>query len=193
MWIRNGICWHSTERHNECRINHFRNGDKLFFYGRCKSGQRWFWAAHNYRIGKEGDEEGEKVHGWEDTEQAALAAARAAIVHLTHGGKRSRAIFWAGIAYSRLKEVNTAKRAARPPSGRTHSQVTEYLYSIWGMRCPILKATKKRIFTGPGEKIDEHGMPTGEADYHYDIQTTRTGYIERQEIEPPAIKNAAGM
>jgi len=113
MYDANGICWHASGSDNRCRIRHVSLDDKFLSYGRCKSGQRWFWTAYHFRI--PADDHGGEAHGWESTEQAALDAALTAIVRLA-GGHKAFAMFNARVAYSRLKKINAAKRAARPPS-----------------------------------------------------------------------------
>lgn len=70
------ICWHTGPwRSHDCR----RFPDMVWFYGRCRSGQRWFWAAT-----AAGDELA-AAHCWEASEDAALAAARQAIIEVTGG------------------------------------------------------------------------------------------------------------
>src|SRR5271165_3394503 len=155
MYDTDGICWHATGR-SECPIDHLKLGDKFLFYGRCKSGRRWFWTAYDFRT--QGD--GTKAHGWEDTEQAALDAARAAIVRIA-GGHKAFATYRVDFASRELKEINAAKRAARPPPNSKDSKFTEYLYS-YGKRYQIIKKTARRIYfldKNGGEWIDDNGEP----------------------------------
>src|SRR5262245_25679559 len=46
------------------------------WFGRCRSGNRWFWAANASRLIFDGHD---AVFGWEDSEEAATAAAMAAV------------------------------------------------------------------------------------------------------------------
>lgn len=182
MYDSNGICWHGSGRH-ECPIDHHKrpNPDKFFFYGRCKSGRRWFWTAYDFRT-TVADVETDRADGWEDSEQAALDAARAAIVTIANGHKAA-ALFLPGVAYERLKDINTAKRAARPPSGRKHSQSVEYIYA-WNCRYTILKKTAKRIYYSKHrERLDDHGEPTGEVELASRYHKETTGFKNRQKLE----------
>ncbi len=192
MYDSDGICWHQSGR-ERCRIDHVKLRDGFFFYGRCKSGQRWFWLAYDFRQ----DKHEREAFGWQDTEQAAIAAARAAIVRLADGHK-AFAVYRAGFASMKLKEINTtAKRAARPPSNTIDSKFVEYLYGyryhdMDGQgdgyifkRFQITKKTAKRIFyLNAGERIDEHDKL-----YVYDhgrdmnVRDGRVGFVNRQKLE----------
>jgi hypothetical protein len=164
------ICWHDTT--NPCRK--FHEGAVPLAYGRCRSGRRWFWAARDWENGS--------AHGWDDDEQGALAAARAAVVDLA-AGCPAVAYRRESVASSVLKEVNAVKRAVRPPSTETGADAVEYLFgaywSSWiddmtGDYCrrvvpfQVTRKTAKRIYYirrnhGPGD--------------------VETGYIDRQEFE----------
>jgi hypothetical protein len=142
MYDSDGICWHQD--FERCRLDH--KGDGFFYYGRCRSGRRWFWEASNFR------DRNEKAHGWENTEQEAVAAARAAVVCMA-GGHKAFAKFRPGFASETLKQINKAKRAASPPSDSKDSKFVEYLYSYdryefeWTFyRFQIVKKTAKRIY-----------------------------------------------
>lgn len=189
MYDEHGICWHASGWDVCCRIEHRKLGDKVLYYGRCKSGRRWFWTAYDLRVRARADTDlAGGTHGWEGTEQAALDAARAAIVRLADRHK-AFAVFRAGLAYYDLKKINAARRAARPPSGRKHSQSVEYLYG-WGSRFTILKKTAKRIYYSKrGECLDERGEPTGETYHVGRYGSDRAGFIDRQEFERPETPN----
>jgi hypothetical protein len=175
------ICWHNIgggfrERTRNCRWS-LNNANRVF-YGRCRSGRRWFWVA-SFWAPKADD--AHRLHGWEDTEHLAIEAAKLATVTLADG-RNVCADFCAGSASRHLKEINKAKRRARPPSGRKHSQATEYLYGCVGERHAILKKTKRRIyFNKRGERIDDRGEPICEPFAFLD--EGRTGFIDRQKFE----------
>jgi hypothetical protein len=113
----------------------------LVMRGRCQSGRRWFWfaALTDWSGGRHCDEPicvygGPHEHGWADTEQAALASIRAAVVRLGGDpdpvdwrGRPDRSV-GAGAAASALKRINSARRTARPPSSATDAGPVEYLY-----------------------------------------------------------------
>lgn len=188
---QNGVCWHHrNKRSDRCGIKH--SDDILFLYGRCRSGRKWFWAVRSsYRLEKE-------AHGWEDTEQGALDAARAAVKEFVQG-HRTGAFFDAGTASYKLKEINAERRAARPSSSSTHSKPTEYLFSYhayvsdqdsrvtrYFYRFQIVKKTAKRIYyLDTAEEIDEL---TGElVDRGYplipDLKYVQHGFVDRQKLE----------
>jgi hypothetical protein len=153
VYDSNGICWHQPCRwRDRCRIEHGDLDDKFLIYGRCKSGRRWFWMAYDYRARCD-DQTDAGAHGWEDTEQAANDAARAAIVRIADG-KKAFATFKAGFASEELKDINKAKRAARSPSVSKDSKLTEYLgysrdhdtYGFYFKRYQIIKKTAQRIY-----------------------------------------------
>jgi hypothetical protein len=159
------ICWHKPGPWREqCQKDHRGNGDIGFMYGRCRSGKRWFWYVSNYdwrtnnRI---------TDRGWSDSEDQALGDARAAIVRLV-GDRDGYAYINHGCASLELKEINTAKRRAKPPSDARGAPIVEYLYSS-DKRYQIIKRTKERVYyLKEGESLDEHGEP---------LVSTRCPYI----------------
>jgi hypothetical protein len=198
MYDANGICWHQSGRFDErCRLDHHKTNDRHFYYGRCKSGRRWFWSAYDIRA--QWDKlPGAEAHGWEDTEQAALDAARAAVVRIAKK-RKAYAHQVAGVASERLKEINATKRAARPPSDNTESKSVEYLYSRngfvsdqtseyveWVCRFPIIKKTAKRIYySDADEEIDELSGEPISKDYGgiCSLDEAKIGFVDRQELE----------
>jgi hypothetical protein len=110
------ICVHDYSDKSKDYYSH--KHDRHFSYGRCKSGRRWFWAVCDYK------NDFTPTYGWEDTEQAAIEAARAEVVRLAEGCDASASIVH-GTASRHLKEVNTKKRAARPPSSAKGSRPVE--------------------------------------------------------------------
>lgn len=95
--------------------------EPLLLWGRCKSGRRWFWAADNL--------EGGTPHGWEDTEDQAVAAAARAVTELA-AGRTAKVIVRHGVATRVLRTINAQKRAARPSSTATATAPVEYLYAV---------------------------------------------------------------
>ena len=108
-------------------------------YGRCRSGKRWFWAATQIL-----NPETEKF-GSADTEHQALVAARMAVIEIA-GGKPASVSFSANLAAHKLRELNEAKRAARPGSSAKGSGPVELLYNDRGDPFPIIKKTRARIY-----------------------------------------------
>jgi hypothetical protein len=151
--------------------------EDLFFFGRCRSGKRWFWAVANFGHVLE-------EHGWEDTEQQALAVARRTVERLGNG-KRFTTLLRHGFASRKLAEINTAKRAARPPSDAKGSKAVEYLYGYahgQPVRFRIAKKTAKRLFyIRRYEDLDINGEPTGEVGPLEDAETI--GFIDRGKLE----------
>jgi hypothetical protein len=176
------ICWH-IGRH-WCRNDH---KDELDFrFGRCRSGQRWFWVVHDWHalVRRGEDHEADYSQGWEDTEELAEAAVRAAIANRANGQPASATlVHW--LASDRLKELNKVKRAQRPPSDATDSKRIEYLYGTGLCRYQIIKKTRRRIFyLKQGECIDRHGEPTGDLDYlSWQRDYDNVGFIDRQKLE----------
>jgi hypothetical protein len=109
---------------------------RLIYFGRCRSGRHWFWAAS-----------------------------------------------------SKLKELNEAKRAARPASKARGSGAVEYLYgySYGGedsdghpVRFQITKKTAKRIYyLRAGEYLSDDGIPLEWNGY----RPEGIGYVDRQLLE----------
>jgi hypothetical protein len=99
------------------------------------------------------------TYGWTDTEAAAIQAAKQCIYDLA-AGRAGKGIVSHGSAAHRLKELNRAKRRARPAPATTDARPTEYLFAehsydpdwppyerVWSIRAfPIVRKTKKRIY-----------------------------------------------
>ena len=158
----------------------------LAYFGRCRSGQRWFWVASRY-FG-----EGEKATGFTDTEDAAVEAAMTA-VRSFRDGQPILARVSHGCASRELKALNKAKRAARPASDATDSRIIEYLYSgkrgdhgygeLYIHRFRITKRTAKRIFYArASERVDERGEPSGKNNFRLRTDD-ETGFIDRVKLE----------
>jgi hypothetical protein len=184
------ICWQFRNKGDKgslyckCPACSARYPDRaLVWFGRCRSGSRWFWVASTFGNEKES-------YGWTDTEELATAAAMAAVLDL-RDGRPTIAGFVQGHASYKLKELNKAKRAARPPSNAKDSNVVEYLYgyshvsddlSLYRFR--ITKKTAKRFYyIRGGEWIDEYGELRNS-----NIRSTSTddniiGYVNRQKLE----------
>jgi hypothetical protein len=190
-----GICWQFNNKGDRlwlrcrCPAHTLEYGKQTSaWFGRCRSGKRWFWATGSIS-------EGTKKSGWEGTEELAIAAAMAAVQESKHPDKPMLASFWQGNATLALKELNAAKRAAKPSSGFTDSKLVEYLYgrSLGGEDMPafpvrfrITKKTSKRVFyIRDAEWLDERG-----AQQRYDDNKPivsdrdgRIGYVNRQKLE----------
>jgi hypothetical protein len=112
-----GICWdfrNPGDNRWRCECPACKAEAKkkdIIAFGRCRSGQRWFWAA--VRFSSDGQEN--ERHGWAETEEAAVTAAMWAVQHEVRGLRRwQKAHMFQAIASDKLKELNAAKRAARP-------------------------------------------------------------------------------
>ena len=145
--------------------------DRPFIYwGRCRSGRRWFWAAYDL------DHIDTPRHGWCDTEADAVAAAQTAVTELA-GGEPARVHMRHDSARHALQDINAERRKARPSNGSTDAGAVEYLYRISTyedadgflvdkvMPLRITKKTPKRIY------------------YLRDERRGRIGYVDRQELE----------
>lgn len=137
----------------------------FILYGRCRSGSRWFWACST-----SGDELPPR-HGWEDTEQGALSAARASAAQLKSGA--AVLIQRHGYAAHVLKEVNAERRAKRPRPQSAGVHRVEYLYGSSGSNLPpwvvqfrITKKTAKRVYF-----------------VRHDDPDAKIHYVDRQELE----------
>jgi hypothetical protein len=130
-------------------------------YGRRRSGKRWFWAATQIL-----NPETEKF-GWADTEHQALVAAGMAVIEIA-GGKPASVSFSADPAAHKLRELNEAKRAARPGRSAKGSGPVELLYNDRGDPFPIIKKTHARVYYIRSH--DPEGRP-------------RTGFVNRRELE----------
>jgi hypothetical protein len=160
------ICWHDTAN----RCHQFHDGAMLLGYGRCRSGKRWFWAARDW--------DGETRHGWADAEEDALGAARAVVTDLAAGRP---ALAWRreSVATGVLKELNAAKRRARPPSAETGSAPAGYLYGTvcyWPDQGPgVRKVVPFRITRKTAKRVYYVRAERG--------QDVVTGYVDRQALE----------
>ncbi|MFJ8027427.1 hypothetical protein [Streptomyces sp. NPDC096311] len=155
-----------------------RDDPPLIFWGRCRSGRRWFWTASEH--------DGDQAHGWAETKDEAARRANAAAVKLAAGRYANIQILH-GVADRRLKVLNAEKRSARPPrSAHTESvpppSAVGYLYAIEPGRYdlddqtwihgrivnfPITKKTAKRIY---------YLRPRGPLEWE-------PGYVDRQDLE----------
>lgn len=154
----------------------------LIFWGRCRSGRRWFWAASEY--------DGDQIHGWADTPDDASRQANAAVVQLAAGRYANIRVLH-GVAADKLKKLNTAKRKAKAPRSASTGAVPPpdpagYLYAIepgryrlddetWipakVVQFPITKKTPKRIYY-----LRPRFLYLPGPDW-------QPGYIDRQELE----------
>ena len=132
-WDRGGSFytdrWDIPRRAEDCRL----------WYGRCKSGRRWFWQVGDYN---------REVHGWADTEEQALIAGTAAIKRFA-AGRRAIVHYHHGSASYALKKINAAKRTKRwtnAPADGSDTHATEYLYDQYSKEFRITKKTAKRIY-----------------------------------------------
>jgi hypothetical protein len=82
--------------------------------------------------------------GRADTEQAAIADARAAVEQMANG-RPAFADYRVGTASARLKEVNVEKRKSRVSEAKGAGPV-EYLYNRYDDKFQIVKKTTKRIY-----------------------------------------------
>jgi hypothetical protein len=163
------ICWHddeATQRH--CRHSDIDDRD-LITWGRCHSGQRWFWAASVFL-------EDVSAHDWADTEEEAVEAARA-VVEGFAADRPAIAIQMHGHASHILKGVNAAKRAQRPAKGDGDAVQREFLYGVYGggeetdpcvVPYQITKRTPKRVYYVRSD--------WGDGD-------VKIGFVNRQELE----------
>lgn len=170
------ICWHDERT----SWKHFqacpgRDG-RLIRWGRCRSGKRWFWVIVSLRYDIE---DLDQTYGWADTEDQAFADARAAVVTLADGAP-AVADLTHGVATRTLKEVNAAKRKARPSNGDTDPGRIEYLYGKWWdnedckSRLVTFRITKKT----PRRVYYAREWPFTFADGEPHI-----GYVDRQKLE----------
>ncbi len=163
------------------------NFDKrtLAYFGRCRSGQRWFWSAHTFGTGR-------CANGFVATDAEAMDAAMLAIRDFREGLPILAQVSH-GCASHALKELNKAKRAARPPPDTTDSRVVDYLFSgkrsDYGYgnlnlhRFRITKRTAKRIFYAREcESVDEHGEPI--TSMGRDVSGRgKVGFVDRVKLE----------
>jgi hypothetical protein len=178
-----GICWQFRNKGDKgslyckCPACSGRYGERtLGWFGRCRSGARWFWAASAYF-------DGGKLFGWEDTEELATQAAMAAMRRLKTD-LPMLASFIQQNASLTLKDLNEAKRAARPAPDTSDAHAVEYLYNKSGDKFQIIKKTRQRIYYSRQplpvvERSDEYPNVRDSTDYGI-------GFIDRQEIERDA-------
>jgi hypothetical protein len=193
-----GICFHEKQHSfhglDYCHADH--RDDIHFGYGRCQSGQRWFWFAGELFSGTN------EQHGWAASEQEAMQAARAAVT-ASAAGRKSLAVYRADFASGKLKSLNRAKRAARRASAATDARPTEYLFSErsgiyddgWNTpyhyiyAFPIVKKTAKRIYykrkhlTWLSEIDAPDISESAAASFNITFDQHDTGFIDRREIE----------
>ena len=194
-----GICWQFRNKGDchlhlrcQCPAHASRFGERtLAYFGRCRSGRRWFWSAQTFACEQ-------AAHGFADTEAAAFDDAMAAVRGFRNGQPLIATVYhdWTRRA---LKDLDKAKWATRPPSDAKDSRTVEYLYSgEWSddelldskrflslRRFQITKRTAKRIYyLRKAEPINEHGEPI---DYGNIRSTTdwddNIGFIDRANLE----------
>ena len=171
---QNRICWQPSGGYHAC--DHDHEHEMHVFWGRCRSGKRWFWAAIALPL----DGDATTAHGWADTEDQALTEARTGVVQLT-AGKPAYASMRAGTASGALKRINAEKRKARPASGRTDTGMVEYLYGV------------SRVWDADARRLKEGIVPfritkkTAKRIYYvrceHDGEDPQIGFVDRQEIE----------
>ena len=188
--------WHHALAH--LRYKYAKAAGASVWFGRCRSGKRWFWFAAAFSWDRDGIHCTAPVcgygwaaheHGWADSEQAAITSLSGAVI--CYGGVDPRLnkapdafARGAGEAAAALKRINEAKRKARPSSGSTDTGMVEYLYSPeWWFddsesqtvrrlnTIAITKKTAKRIYFDASDRWDRSaGLLT-------------LGYIGRAELE----------
>lgn len=159
----------------------------LIMWGRCRSGTHWFWAAK--LVG------GADLYGWATTEDQASQRANAAAVQLAAGQYAAIHVLH-GVAASKLKALNAAKRAARPAPDTGDASANGYLYGIAAphfdfddrywiparvVRLPIVKKTPKRIYyshpLGPHEFTVKY-VDRQQLELHGSVSAPSSDYIE---------------
>jgi hypothetical protein len=145
--------------------------DPYLWWGRCRSGKRWFWAVQEITA----TDEVSSWHGWTDTEEEAEAAARDAAAQLA-GDRPVTLRTYHRIADSVLKRINVEKRRNRPPSEDTDASPVEYLYGIayadgksWVKAYRITRKTPKRIYYIREQRFAD--------------EDPEIGFVNRQELE----------
>ncbi|MEV7427001.1 hypothetical protein [Streptomyces sp. NPDC091212] len=154
----------------------------LIMWGRCRSGQRWFWTASEVGAAD--------LHGWTDSKDEAARQAHAATIQLA-AGRYANVHVLHGVATEKLKKLNAAKKTAKPPrSARTGAvpppAPSGYLYAVqpgryelddvtWVdgkiVQFPITKKTAKRIYYLRPRSLYMTGPEW------------QPGYVDRQELE----------
>jgi hypothetical protein len=157
-------CWNEDfgKRTHDCPRRHDYDRFEKFFYGRCRSGKRWFWTIRRWtRL-----QDIETTHGWEDSEDEARAAAQKAVARLVRDGRPVHVLPVASVATDQLRDINKVKRAARPAADGSDSATVEYLYGSSGRtRYRIIRRTAKRIFFVKRE--EDHEVRTGFIDRRF--------------------------
>jgi hypothetical protein len=164
-------------------------------FGRCRSGQRWFWTVWGYWLNGE-----TPLYGWTDSEAAAISTIEQTVIeHKTRALLLAR--FSVGQASYQLRQVNKEKRRQRRPADGRKTTAVDYLYThqmCWnddGMPCTcatlsgterilyhtdrlqIIRRTKRRIYYS---KAAEPLRPNPLVQTVYGDDT---GYVDRQKIE----------
>lgn len=152
-------------------------------YGRCRSGQRWFWFAGSLDTSPfgtsshkcddpvcDGGGYAQHLYGWEGSEDLALEVMTTAVAALGGEVNATKPTGWAGVASGALKRINGARRSARPPSNETGTGVVEYLYEAdvyWPEEgsevrkvrpWPIARKTAKRIYFPDGSYVSREDL-----------------------------------
>jgi hypothetical protein len=208
---KTGVCWqfcHPGESGLQWRTQHERTcpacsapfeARQFTMFGRCRSGNRWFWTVSRYLLTRDG---GDPLYGWEDTEAQAIAAA--ARVLLEEKTKPLLiAFFRASVASEMLKEVNKEKRRSGPAADGSDTAAVEYLYAheyCWndGYRCTcadlvgeekvdyhayqfqVIRKSRQRIYYS---KKPQPVRPDRYLTGYRDLSDYGTGYLDRQKIE----------
>jgi hypothetical protein len=182
-----GECSHWHHGHYARDI---RDIETRYWVSRCRSGKRFFWCIGD----RFPSEDHERHEGYAADEAEANALALAIIKKLT-GTKPARVHLGDhGSAAHRLKELNKAKRAARPASKAKGTNAVQYLYGRYWYdsdmgdshfvcyRFQVTRKTKKRIFySRKPETLNPDGTPDGNclgSDYE-----DRIGFVDRQVME----------
>jgi hypothetical protein len=147
---------------------------KHVVFGRCRSGRRWFWVAIDLDYYYKEQKDHLRLYGWEDREEAASAAARAAAEGLANQLGSVAKVGRAGYAAVVLKELNAEKRRQRPAATTSDSKTIEYLYGesyyegfhLHEFR--VTKKTTKRIYYIRRQ---------------YQGRDPEIGFVDRQELE----------
>jgi hypothetical protein len=163
-----GICWqfhNKGDKRHGCKCPaHSARDHLLVLFGRCRSGQRWFWAAKPLSVGRLQmlGLVAEQAHGWANTEEEGIAAVMTAVTALRCHGLPIIAQFVPGTAYDILKKLNAAKRAERwtdAPVDGSDTRAAEYLYDRWGNEFRITKKTTQRIYYMKGDRVYDDDLP----------------------------------
>jgi hypothetical protein len=159
----------------------------LINFGRCRSGRRWFWVTSVFSLGQNHEEQ-----GFANSEEAAWASIREAVIRLANSQPAIAIARHSRASYT-LKELNKAKRAARPAPDTSETLTVEYLYTLvvrhpsfgpsetYIKAFPIVRKTKKRIFY---KRDGIRFWPEPPLDYpHLKRFDDEIGYVDRQKLE----------